>query len=186
MRPPPKTLQQELKNESQDALSDSAIEWASHGKVTVTEYITLGQYNRIEDIPSIMTEGVILFYPVQSRFSGHYVCMWINEGNLFYFDPYGFNITKNIYLSNYLTHHTGERTQNLLPALIRDFQARGGHIYLNDYAYQDINKPSVSTCGKHCLFRLHHKNLSHNQYKNYIKYKALSPDEIVTMLYFLT
>ena len=144
-------------------------------------YSDLPKIRRIEDL-----NGYIVYTPIESKNSGHYVCLWFpkekngetNFRKLMYFDPFGFSPVETVRKSIYMLS-TPVRDEDYLSNLMIDFKRRGGQIFHNPVQYQDL---SYSTCGRHCLIRLMYSHLSHSEYENFLKFKNCNYDELVTIM----
>lgn len=172
-------LELEIINYEKKALSWQEIRRFFEGNVNIISYEDLFH---IESINEIFDENnrVILFYPVESKFSGHYVALWKNNENyISYYDPYGMTPMEDINHSSYLLRN--KYNAYSLPYLFRKFRKAGGVVDINNFRNQEI-KQSINTCGRHCMIRLLHKHLNHYEYNQYLKYRGLSKDIIVSFL----
>lgn len=172
-----KTLESEIKNDSQIPLSDSMIERLTNGLVKVIRYTDLDEYKTIENV--VGEHGIVIHLSVQDYNSGHYISMWKRDNVVYIYDSYGLTIAQDVQRSSYIINETNER-DNLFILLDR-WKSQGGYVSVNNFAHQDINKPQLATCGFHALFRLNRKYLDHIEYNKFLKYKGLNPDEIVTL-----
>ena len=103
-------------------------------------------YNSYEDLNKFSTIeqlfqnslNVILFFPVEDQFNGHYTCMMFHQdiNTISYFCSYGLSPMRNIIMSNYLKKFN-EQTLRLLPNLILNFTKMGGKFLINSYQYQE-------------------------------------------------
>ena len=177
-------------NRAQDeATTDTQLKHALNGDVVVITYDELFNRTNAGDITNLFTEAhtnnVVILYPVQSRLSGHYVAlMYYPEDNLIsYFDPYGYSIMKAISLSHIL-HEYDKRMRDYLPELLNNFRLGGGRVLVNDREFQKRSDEDLATCGKHCTARILFRNIkSHDSYFNFLKYKSLTKDEIVSLMF---
>ena len=181
---PAKYLYQEIKATEKEELSKTDIEYFTKGRVTVMSYLELPMYPTIEEALGYYQMKIIHF-PTKSRTNGHYTAVWIYQNVLHFYDSYGFSITKDIYLSDYLTHATGEKTYNYLLHFVEDWKKRGGTVDINSFPHQSITDPNISTCGRHCIVRLYHYRLSNVNYNKFLRMPGINPDDIVTLMTWL-
>ena len=177
------TLRNSMTNKIQSAISSDVLENFGY---KVINYLDLNKYDRIEDIPDILDKGVILYTPISERSLGHYSCIWIKEDKLFYWCSYGYNLNYTISKSNYMLS-TVERDEDYLLNLVKDYIRRGGVFIVNHVKFQNLSS-NVSTCGRYCIIRLINKDLSHEQFKTWLKlkkYPNMSNDELITLLTYL-
>ena len=179
------TLNEYIRENLDDAVDFNRLVNALDGKVNIVKYLDLDKYSSIVDIFSENTgNNVILYYPVESERSGHYAAlMYYPEKDLIsYFCPYGMDINGDISHSPYLMQRD-DRMKYMLPELISDFQEDGGFVSVSRIAVQSRAK-NVATCGKHCTFRILFRHIEDpNAYARFLKYKSLTPDEIVTLAF---
>ena len=69
--------------------------------------------------------------------------------------------------------------EDYLIKLIIDYKRRGGIFTYNAVRFQQYN---TSPCARQCVSRLRHKEMTHKQYEMYLKYKNLTPDELVILM----
>jgi len=160
------------------ALTFEELDMIVRNRYPTIRYSDLGKYGSIEEL---VKDGIILYYPVESKTSGHYACMWLKDSTMCYFDSYGLNITGDILFSQYLMNEENKTVRHYLPDLIQDFKQRGGTILINPYRYQSMNS-DIATCGRHAAIRLLFKDLNHDQYHKLFRYKNLSNDDLITLL----
>jgi hypothetical protein len=158
---------------------------ALDGKVDIIRYLDLGKYDSLVDLfDKDKGNNVILYYPVDSEHDGHFVAMmyYPEKDMVNYFCPYGMSINGDIQNSTYLMKQD-IRMKFRLPELVQEFQSGGGHVYTNRSPVQSRSR-SVATCGKHCTFRIIFRDIEDPMaYVRFLKYKGLTPDEIVTLAF---
>lgn len=167
--------------ESRDTSADQ-IKKALDGNVKIILYQDI---SNVYDIKNLFNESnhVVIDYPVNSRFSGHFVCMIYKQdkNQISYFDPYGFNERQDIKNAKWLRHNESLSNQLSLPYLFDKFTKQGGTIDYNTIRYQEISG-QISTCARHCVTRLLKSELTNREYFRWLVYKDLNPDEIVSLL----
>jgi hypothetical protein len=159
------------------------LTYALHDDVEIVNYLDLPNYTSIEQLFS-NSLNVILFFPVEDKFNGHYACMMFHPdlNTISYFCSYGFSPMRNIILSNYLKKFN-EQTLRLLPNLILNFTRMGGKFLTNSYQFQE-KKNSVSVCGQHCVFRIMNRDIINpTEYQKFFKLYNLTPDQIVSLVF---
>mgnify|MGYP001475721999 CR=1 FL=1 len=177
------TLNDEIHDKIENALSSDVLETFGF---KVINYLDLNKYNRIEDIDDILEKGIILYTPISERSLGHYSCIWMKEDKLYYWCSYGYNLNYTISKSNYMLS-TIERDEDFLINLVKDYIRRGGIFIVNHVKFQNLSS-NVSTCGRYSIIRLINKELSHEQFKSWLKlkkYPNMTSDELVTLLTYL-
>ena len=130
----------------------------------------------------------VLYMPIDTRYSGHYVFLNIRNGILQYFDSYGYSPTRGLGYSIYI-RQTPEPDENYLMNLINRYLQNGGRISINPYNYQKENDFNLSTCGRWCVCRFLKQDLSHEEFKTWFQdrgtLKDISNDTLITMLTFI-
>lgn len=175
------TLNKEIQNKISKAIPSSTLENLGF---TVINYLDLFKYNRIEQF--LNEKGVILYTPISQKQLGHYSCLWLKNGILFYWCSYGYNLSYTASKSDYM-QSTPEKDEEYLILLIKDFINRGGVFSTNHIKYQELSQ-NISDCGRWCIIRLMKRELSHEEFYKWFrlkKYPNLNNDELVTMLTFL-
>lgn len=108
-------------------------------------------------------QGLVIFLPTQNPKLGHWVCVIKNKEGLYYFDPYGYEIDKNLALGEKYYNMMGEQ---MYPHLSRLFLEYPGKISYNNFKYQD-KKNSVH-CGRWCALRIYFKHLTEKQFRELV------------------
>ena len=127
---------------------------------------------------------VVVFFPTESEDMGHYVAMmYYPDLNMInYFCPYGMSPIQDIHHSVTLMDKD-QRVREALPRLLDAFIKSGGVVNINYSKVQKMSN-SISTCGKHCTMRIKHRDITDPlKYARFLKYKNLTPDEIVTLVF---
>jgi len=172
-------MEQLVKQLEEKALTFDELDMIVRNKYPIVKYSDLGNYQSIEEL---VKGGIVLYYPIQSKTSGHYCALFLKDAkSLYYFDSYGLTITGDILFSEYLMSDENKTVRHYLPDLIQNFKQRGGTILINPYRFQSMNG-DISTCGRHSAIRLLFKDLDHEQYNKLFKYKNLSNDDLITLL----
>lgn len=175
-----RTLTDDIAELKDQALSNDNITHAMKGDVSVILYTELVNHKNIRELFT-QSNNVVLLFPVEARNYGHYV------GLMYYpdldmvsvFDPYGMSIYEDIKNSDYLMRQD-TRVIESLPRLLKDSNVR---VNVNRIRFQEL-KNGISTCGKHVIVRMIFRDiLSHTDYKKYLKYKNLNPDDIVSLMF---
>lgn len=145
------------------------------GKVKVVPYHELANVNSIEELLKPF-DAVILLYEVKQNF-GHYTALLIDpDGNLEFFDSYGFAPDQEL---NYAKYDNTPYLTNLL-------KKYNGNIVYNNYQFQEWVK-DVNTCGRWTSTRIRFGkkyNLSQFQ-KLFSNLKFYNGDWLVSSLTYL-
>jgi hypothetical protein len=177
------TLLSKVKFLATQSTTFDQLKYALHDDVDIINYLDLDKYSHIEQLFT-KSLNVVIFYPVENRFNGHYTCMMFHPDlNLInYFCSYGMSPMRNIIFSTYLTT-LDDYTQKLLPNLIRSFTNSGGKFLINSYCFQE-KKNSISVCGQHCVFRIMNRDIiDPMEYQRFFKLYNLTPDQIVSLVF---
>ena len=153
-----KTLEDKIKYEEKQSTTFDQLRYALHNDVNIVDYLDLEKINNLESLFE-NSLNVIIFFPVESEFNGHYTCMMYYPENhvISYFCSYGFSPLRNIILSNYLKRFNAD-TLSLLPNLIKAFCKNGGKFLINSHQFQS-SKNSIATCGSHVVMRLMNRTI---------------------------
>jgi hypothetical protein len=169
-------LEDDVRKAESYALSDSDIRKHMHGDVSIWLYEQLAL---LPDIRHLFKESnnAMLLYPTTSAYSGHWVTLMFHpeKNTIIYYDPYAlkFDALKYSSISPIIV--------NTLPQLIARFKKEGGKFFMNSLRMQKLEDGN-NTCGRHCLVRMMLRGMSNKQYEDYLHFKKLKPDEIVTLI----
>jgi len=177
------TLEEYVKEQEASATDFEQLLDQLESKLCVVLYSDL---NKMSDIRNVFRrcDDAIIFFPVESNDMGHYVALlYYPELNLInYFCPYGMSVMDDIRHSTTLMTKD-PRTREALPRLLDAFIKSGGTVNINYTKLQKMTN-GISTCGKHCTMRIKHKDIVNPEdYARFLKYKNLTPDEIVTLVF---
>ena len=179
------TLNDYIRDNLGDAVNFPRLVNALDGRVDIIKYLDLGKYSSLEDLfDQDKGDNIILYYPVNSENDGHFVALmyYPEKDTVSYFCPYGMDINGDIQNSSYLMKQD-MRMKFKLPELVQKFQEEGGMVLTSRIPVQSRSE-SVATCGKHCTFRIIFRDIVNpTEYARFLKYKGLTPDEIVTLAF---
>ena len=178
-----KTLEDKIRYEEKQPTTFDQLRYALRNDVAIFDYTDLANINNIEQLFQ-NSLNVIIFFPVENEFQGHYVCMMYYPDNhvISYFCPYGMSPMRNIILSNYLKRFD-ESMLRVLPNLIKNFCKNGGKFLINAHQLQS-SKNSISTCGRHVTMRILNRNIiDPTDYREFLKMYKLTPDQIVSLVF---
>ncbi len=102
---------------------------------------------------------------------GHFCLLFRHpRSGVHFFDPYGLGLRKVLEV----TH-----SSKLLEALLR-----GHDVHVNRHAFQQLTdgQRAINTCGRHCITRWNACHLTPREYESLMHHRALSADEIVTIM----
>lgn len=149
------------------------------GKVKIIIYSDLIKYSSLDELLSPYGCVVILYMQkkIENGFYGHWCCIFkINSNEVEFFDPIG------VWIDSELDGRISSsfRTENNLEyPLLSYLIYYTGQKYKLYYNHIRLQKPKTSTCGRHCVARLYNKNMSIEDYADYIY--SLGPDPDVTV-----
>lgn len=149
------------------------------GKTKIIKNSDMWKYENIDEILHPFNCAVILY---QTRPDyGHWVCILKHPDNtLEFFDPYGFSIDGAL---KFINPQFRKESRQDFPQLIRLFLNSPYNIKVNKMKIQKYNK-KISTCGRHCAFRLVLKHLPLEEYQKIMKpeREEMDADDKVTYL----
>ena len=148
------------------------------GKTNIVYYEDLHKYSEINQL--FKNNSCVLLYKIQPTF-GHWTALIKNNFGIEFFDPYGSlpDETKTV-IDKYFLKQTNQYENYLCDLLYKESFTTP--IEFNHYKFQHKGK-NINTCGKHVICRIIHKDLSLEQYNQFIKSMGINPDEYVTQLY---
>lgn len=175
-----KTLESEIAELEQQPTTDEQLKHALRGDVTCMIYQDFAKYSKIEDVFRDSLNVVVVF-PVEKYNQGHYIAvLYYPDKNLVsVFDPYGYSLEEDINLADYLDHYD-DRVKFALLTLLENFS---GTVQVNRVPFQN-KSDAIATCGKHCVMRILYRHIVDvEDYRKFLKYRNLTPDEIVTLMF---
>lgn len=179
------TYYDEVQEIKYDPMSDGDIKYYfPNAKIkTINE---LSKYNTIDELLPNDTDYIFILWE-RSQNLGHWCLIIKNKKNnsLEYFDPYGYYYTAPIYWVG-----SGMREKlNLKPYVKYLLENSNYNVEYNGFDFQNKNDNKMSTCGRHCCFRLMtflNHGITLNEYitlmKNLKKKSNMNYDEIVSDL----
>ena len=171
-----------LKDIEKYSLSDVDIQkLLAPDKTKIIIYPDLKKYSDINQCFDKLGRCVLL-YPLFSEYAGHWVGMLKHpDKTIEYFDAYSNKPdTEKAWISKEQVAELG-MTENYLSNLLKKAHDDGYTILYNPYKLQS-DKRNVNDCGRHVVVRLLFKNLSLDNYVQYIKDRKMTPDEFVSKL----
>lgn len=156
--------------------------------VKIIPYPEFEKFNSIQEILKNDNDFCIIYFETQSKTQGHFQCMFRTGKTYHFWDSYGLAPSK---AKSYIEKTTLIKLNEFkpyLPVLINKSLENGDNWDYNVMDYQSWNQ-DVSTCGKHCSIRLKYRNLTEQQYYNFLvntiqKNNLNSFDEAVVFLCF--
>ena len=161
-----------VKRKINESISVDRLRAISSFKVILYEDLV-----NIKDLNDL--DACILYMPVERRNNGHFICMWKDDklGYYNYFDSYGLSPYQTSRESQYM-YETKIKDEDYLLNLMLKYKQNGGIITYNTKQFQKLN---TSTCWRYCIMRLRHKDLTHKEFEEFMKYKNISYDELITL-----
>ena len=158
-------------------LNGSDVKTITRGQAKICLYKDLQKYKNIIDAIG-PTHQMILMFPVESDFSGHWLAILyhVETHEIEHADSYGFswvaeeNYTRNKYVGMKLL-------DNLYNKAMRD----GYKVTYNHYKLQTLTN-GVNTCGRFASLRCRFHYLSNKQFAELFINQRESPDYLVTLM----
>jgi hypothetical protein len=136
--------------------------------------ITYDELNDIKDIRELFKKSkkIIILYLLESKYIGHYTCLFLNKYGINYFDSYGEPIDYFLDILTKKQRKEWNEKEDKLKELLLHYR----YIW-NNYLLQG---PKTDTCGQFVTHRLHNFQLSEEDYiDKYFINSNKSPDIIV-------
>ncbi len=170
-----------LKKYEDIALSDKNIFKILKGKFKLVLYPDLINYDSIDDVLG-PHEACVLLFEAKKNY-GHWCCLWkLNPNTVSFFNSYGGYPDDSL---EYIPLHFAETSNQDEPYLSILLDKSPYELTYNEHAYQKKNE-KIRTCGRHVCVRLICRNLTDEEYYDYVKYFTekydIDPDEFVTLL----
>lgn len=170
-----------IKHYEDIALSNKDIMSLLHGKASIVLYPKLYRYDNIDMVLGPYDACVLLFEAKPNY--GHWVCLFkINNHTLEFFNPYGGFPDDSL---EYIPENFRERSYQKFPILSELLLVCPYELTYNEHQFQQKTK-DIKTCGRHCVVRLLHRNLSLEEYTHFLndmcKKFNTDYDGIVTIL----
>ena len=123
--------------------------------------ITYDQLNDIKEIRDLFkdTDQIICLILIDSKYSGHWICLFKNQQGYNFYDSYGMDIDNQLELLSPQQRKDLNEKENRLKKLFKNYL-----VIYNNVKMQDN---TTETCGQHCTFRLHNKCLTAQQYVDF-------------------
>ena len=167
-----------IKKYEKVALSDKQVLKIVNGRANIILYPDLIYYNDIDEILNPYGSCFLLFEIEPSY--GHWCCIFKKENKLEFFNSYGGFPDDSL---KYIPDDFKDISNQNYPYLTRLLLKSNYDIYYNQFKFQK-SKSDITTCGRHCAFRLLFKDMKIEKYKEFMdilcKYFKLDPDELVT------
>jgi hypothetical protein len=144
------------------------------GKGDACKVITYDDIAKAHKLSDILNEkhpyAIVLVMDKKKGGSvGHYVAIWLQEKDVYFFDAYAHRVKALLEL------------MGNTDALIRLVHAAGRTLVPNKKQFQEYGE-KISTCGRHAAVRLRLAEWDHQRYARFMKSSLLNPDQIVTLL----
>jgi len=170
-----------LKRYEDIALSDKDILKLLEHRAVIHLYPQLHYFSTIDQLLGHFGACILLF-EAQKNY-GHWCCVWkLNPSTVSFFNPYGGYPDDSL---EYINDSYRKRSYQDNPLLSELLLASPYELTYNDVAYQKHSK-NIRTCGRHCVVRLWNRNMTDEEYDDYIKHNCqlykVNPDELVTLL----
>lgn len=163
------------------ALSNRDITKLLNNKAKIILYPNLHKYQNIDQVLG-PNEACVLLFEFKPEY-GHWCCVWKQDKQtLSFFNPYGGWPDDSLL---YIDGSFRDKTNQEYPYLSELMLKSPYKLTYNQFAFQKHNK-DIRTCGRHCVVRLYCRNLTDEEYHEFItdnmkKYR-ITADQLVTML----
>ena len=143
-------------------------------KTHTTKFIQYDALSQFRDIAELFgsDNSVIILMSIKgpnAPAAGHFIALLNKPNFIEHFDSYGFSIDQELNI----THE-----QDLLGNMLR---SSGKSIVQSKRKYQKMRE-YVNTCGRWCVVRVRHYNMSRSEFSSFIDSTHQEPDVAVTML----
>jgi hypothetical protein len=145
-------------------------------ELKIISYPELNDMSDIEEAFDAYGRCLIL-YLTEDEHTGHWVCMIKKHKTIEYFDPYGKYRPDEE--REWLSKDKLVQLGQYQPVLTELLQRSRYKILVNPYHFQK-DKGDIATCGRHCVTRLYHREISLSKYNKMIQESGLTPDDFVS------
>lgn len=151
---------------------------ATDNKTRIMTYPEIHKYDTIDQILEPHNCCVIL-YESKPKY-GHWVCILKHPNNVLeFFDPYGFSVDEQF---KFINEDYRKQSHQSYPLLCRMFLNSPYRIQINKMKIQKYEK-DVSSCGRHCAFRIISRDVPLNEYQKMMKKENnYDADDKITLL----
>jgi len=164
------------------ALSDDEMFKALQGHTRIFLYRDIINMRDVNELFGPY-DSVVLLYEKEPKV-GHWVGLVRNGDVIEFFDSYGiFPDLEKDYIDRRFIINSGQRF-NKLASLLYDAWNLGYRVEYNNYHLQ-IMEDGVSTCGRHVISRIWHKDMNIDEYNKFInsfRKFGLNPDDVVSII----
>lgn len=170
------------------SLSGNDMRSAIQG-IRIVEYPKLATVDDIFDVFDSDGRCVLFFITSEQGVNmvGHWLCIFYDQeqNTINHFDSYGiYPDDEEEYLSKNIGIKLKENGPLLMPLLQKANEEKGTKIFYNNVKIQQM-KADVDTCGRYVIARLIHKNLSNQQFIQFLnqlktEYNVKTYDDAVT------
>lgn len=141
-------------------------------------YPEIGKMKHLEELWLNGHKEAVILYLTKEKY-GHYCCIFMRDGIVSYFDPYGQEVDDA--LMGHIDPSVRTKLGEIEPYLFQLICESGYPAEYNDYRLEGVKS---STCGRHCIFRLWNSHLSPDEFAEELISEAnhfnITPDAFVT------
>lgn len=178
-------LKQVLKEIEYDPMEDDSIKSYLPDARIIT-YPDLSKYQTIEELIPNNKDYIILLYLIEGKNSGHWTTLYNDNDCINFFCSYGSTPSKPL---EWITKEKRRELNEEIPYLDILLSKTKKDVIYNPIEYQDDEINRMSTCGRHCVFRiltlLRNNTSLPDYYRNMQRAKkqsGLTYDQIVSAL----
>lgn len=172
-------MKKELREYEKIALSDKNMFNLLDGNCKLVLYPDLINYNTIDEV--LDNKPVILLFEAKKEY-GHWCGLWKINNTIYFFNSYGGYPDDSL---DYIPLHFARMNNEDKPYLSILLEKSPYDLDYNKHRYQEKNS-NIKTCGRHVAVRLWCKNMTDDEYYDYIKEFTkkynINADEMVTLL----
>lgn len=149
----------------------------------ITEYGDL-EGKALEEVTDAAGHGIVLWVSEETaaEISGHWLAIVTVPDGVLLFDPYG-SVRADPWHRNAedMTPYELEEQDQSRPVLEKLVRASGKRVLFNKQAYQ-ADRRDINTCGRHCVVRIWHADLTNEEYSHTLHAQGGNADTVVTAL----
>ena len=118
--------------------------------IKIVNYDDLSKVNSIVQLLPNKKDAFILIYESQPNV-GHWVCVIREDKKIVFFDPYGYRPDKFLSFTPKNMRKVLNQEIPHLTLLLNEALDLGFKVFFNEFEFQNRNKPSTATCGRHVV-----------------------------------
>ena len=154
---------QHLKQEEGYSLSSDDLKRLCPG-ARICTYQSLRGVKNVNELLNNRQQACFILVPIASATQGHWELLFRAPDGLHFFDPVGCSVdTARLFAPKNVQKQVHDSQPLLAPLL----QRSGENVKASTHDFQ-VCAPGVCTCGRHCVVRLWHRDLTDAQYAQWL------------------